>query len=201
MKNKQPPPRRDPGRSSSPASDRRRRLLTGVFVPGITWSLLPDKWSRPIVQSVLLPAHAQTSIPDDPSFSPCNDIVEIPGCTVTCGAGEEPISDVTYYQVSVDAVGCLVVAEVTLASDPDFAVHCVKEVSPVFELFLLFEVNASTGPTSDAILVFCSSCVTEEANVGPYVLASGLAEVTAQLSVTCEDNPTATISNIVVTKL
>ena len=39
----------------------RRSLLKKLAVGGIAGAALPTQWSRPVVDSVMLPAHAQTS--------------------------------------------------------------------------------------------------------------------------------------------
>lgn len=62
------PAREDPSRASN--SDRRtalRRLLTGGALAGAA-AALPATWTRPVVQSVLLPAHAQLSGEPDGDF-------------------------------------------------------------------------------------------------------------------------------------
>ncbi len=41
--------------------DTRRRLLTALAATGATGLVLPEKWARPAVDSVMLPAHAQTT--------------------------------------------------------------------------------------------------------------------------------------------
>lgn len=75
-------PRPRPARSSSSPSAalpvatdlaRRRRLLRAIA--GGSMVSLPQHWSRPVVDSVLLPAHAQASAPQD--------VVEH-RCGVTC---------------------------------------------------------------------------------------------------------------------
>ncbi len=40
----------------------RRKLLTVIGVGSVASIAVPSKWSKPIVDSVLLPAHAQTSM-------------------------------------------------------------------------------------------------------------------------------------------
>lgn len=40
---------------------RRRRLLQAITAAGVTSAALPDRWNRPVVDSVLLPAHAQAT--------------------------------------------------------------------------------------------------------------------------------------------
>ncbi len=74
------PAREDPSRASIP--DRRtalRRLLTGGALAGAA-AALPATWTRPVVQSVLLPAHAQLSGETDGdfflSFVPFRDIAQ-----------------------------------------------------------------------------------------------------------------------------
>lgn len=54
-----------------------RRLFTGGLAVGATLPFMPGAWTRPLVQSVLLPAHAQTS--------PISCSVQV-GCTVRCGS-------------------------------------------------------------------------------------------------------------------
>ena len=46
---------------SKPQSDSRRRLLTGLGLAATAG--IPTRWTRPVVEAVILPAHAQTSIP------------------------------------------------------------------------------------------------------------------------------------------
>lgn len=57
----------------------RRRLLTGLAVS------VPAVWSTPIIKSVLLPVHAQTSRPDDTPV--CELPLTIENRTATCGGG------------------------------------------------------------------------------------------------------------------
>jgi hypothetical protein len=65
--------------NKKPASASRRRLLKSVAAGGgvaTTLTALPQSWTRPVVDAVLVPAHAQTSIGCNPS-----DLVEqiLPG--------------------------------------------------------------------------------------------------------------------------
>ena len=56
---------------------KRRKLLSTIAAGGAAATLLPQKWSKPVVDSVMLPAHAQMS-PGVPSSS--GGLV---ACTVT----------------------------------------------------------------------------------------------------------------------
>ncbi len=47
-------------------NESKRNLLKLLGMAGVTGPSIPEKWSRPIVESVILPVHAQTSSDDDP---------------------------------------------------------------------------------------------------------------------------------------
>ena len=97
--------------SNKKSSDSRRKILksiaagSGAIVAGKS---LPESWSRPVVDSVLLPAHAQTS----PSPSPPPS-----GCTTTytgsyegnasatidrCGGNTDDITPAIRIEISAD---------------------------------------------------------------------------------------------------
>lgn len=61
---------RDPQRDKPSCGEvqHRRRLLTAIAAAGVAGTTLPDRWSKPVVDAVLLPAHAQAT----------------PGCVLTC---------------------------------------------------------------------------------------------------------------------
>lgn len=55
---------------TDPTSEKeaRRRIIKRLIAGGgitATAHLLPDKWSKPVIESVVLPAHAQSSPSDD----------------------------------------------------------------------------------------------------------------------------------------
>lgn len=52
----------------------RRKLVTLLGVSGIVVGGMPERWSRPIINSVLLPAHAQTT-----GVASCNPDIQIGG--------------------------------------------------------------------------------------------------------------------------
>lgn len=70
--------RHDTANTASPSPqdhrDHRRRLLQAVTAAGIGGAaMLPTQWSRPVVDSVLLPAHAQAT-----------PTIAQPACAITC---------------------------------------------------------------------------------------------------------------------
>lgn len=82
VNNNQKPHRDASTKSANNTTDRRRRgalkrLALGGAAAGVTASL-PATWTQPIVQSVLLPAHAQTSLGEieDGDFFAVSDLVQ-----------------------------------------------------------------------------------------------------------------------------
>ena len=51
----------EPVPAMSPSAADRRRLITCLSAGGLAVGVVPAQWSRPLVDSVLLPAHAQTT--------------------------------------------------------------------------------------------------------------------------------------------
>lgn len=52
----------------------RRRILKVITIGGVATTatlLLPSKWAKPVVQSVIVPAHAQASPPECPPLTKC----------------------------------------------------------------------------------------------------------------------------------
>jgi len=85
------------GNDAVNALEARRRLLR-TLAAGTTAgaaTMIPGRWARPVVASVILPAHAQTSAPVEPAPSPS------PGPTE--------------YSLSVDSVGADSVIQVSCA--------------------------------------------------------------------------------------
>lgn len=68
----------------------RRRLLTTLGAGAAASAALPTRWTKPIADSVLLPAHAQTSSVEPPPTSPVEPPLPCVGFAVTlrwCGGG------------------------------------------------------------------------------------------------------------------
>jgi len=71
----------------------RRRLIQALATGGLVSSsgMVPKKWMRPLVQGVLLPAHASTS---NPNLTSCPDVSEncvliLPGKSLRCDQADE----------------------------------------------------------------------------------------------------------------
>lgn len=60
-----------PGAAGSEQPPIRRRLLQKLVASGAVAAVLPSKWTKPIVESVVVPAHAQAS-----PVAACNAIIQ-----------------------------------------------------------------------------------------------------------------------------
>jgi hypothetical protein len=172
------------------------RISRRKTIKGLTFAI-PALWTAPVVQSVLLPAHAQTSGIEP---SECLTSVQVPGCTARC-------SDADFVELlifSVDVVdGCLVVQQES--SFPDgishFAYACDKEGDFIDVSLYGYNVNGSqTSPSNEFIEQECSEGCTEAA---PFQTVIPFGDIPAQvaftLSRTCGNDPSLTISDIEVT--
>jgi len=110
-------------RTEESQRQRRRALLTAISAAGVAGGTeLPRQWARPIVDHVLLPAHAQTSL-------------QAEGCEVTCTLALLPT-----FQTSDAGAGLV---DVTLSID--FLATCERE--PDGE-----RVSASAGESSSSVM-------------------------------------------------
>ena len=70
----------------------RRIALKSFAFSGASLSLLPSSWTKPVVNSVLLPAHAQTSVIECPVLSVGNGTFSAGSAPGTCGLSFEFVS-------------------------------------------------------------------------------------------------------------
>lgn len=180
-------------RDGDDSSSTRRRILTGGIVTGLTLPVLPGKWSRPVVQSVLLPAHARTSP------SPCLTTLDLPGCSVSCN-DDDDIEVESTFQIAVSEEGCLLVTPGESGTEDTVRITCHTRNDGVFAQIVVVPEGGTQERDLDALSEQCAATPCDPGDVafGPAPVAGGQAEVTAQLSTTCGDNPTASVSNIVV---
>lgn len=96
-------------RSPEDSSSLRRRILTGGVAAGLTSIFIPAHWTRPIVQAVILPAHAQTSPSGDASGDGgCRDDV-FPGLEVDVNGCSSSFESSVTGLISLEG-GCISVA-------------------------------------------------------------------------------------------
>jgi hypothetical protein len=88
---------KEPDNGDGPSIQRRRMLqvaVTGGIVGGA--ALLPKKWVRPVVQSIVVPAHAATSLPTSTSSAPGTGTTTLqPGTTIFTTTTEPPQTTIT----------------------------------------------------------------------------------------------------------
>ena len=79
-------------------SNSRRKALKTIGVGGVLAGSIPSSWTKPVVKSVILPAHAQTSQPEPEcsSSGPCSSgmNVSILAAVVTGGGALRVVGDV-----------------------------------------------------------------------------------------------------------
>lgn len=100
MKIKQPPSPDNAESSTNSASGTRRRFLTGGVAAGAALPFLPHHWVKPVVEGVMLPAHAQTTCSGsfsqtegyDIPFSDAGNLIPDQEFTYDLG-GAEPCGD------------------------------------------------------------------------------------------------------------
>lgn len=111
-----------PSPVSRSRSSSRRRMLKGGLIAGVALPFAPSRWSAPVVESVLLPAHADTSASQVNCPSAPDPI------TLTC----EPTGSTYYnYSVTPPPTGCslpdvtFINQTTTLSDDPSicFAIY------------------------------------------------------------------------------
>ena len=123
----------------------RRKLLLGLGSGIAGVAQLPEKWTKPVIDSVILPAHAQTSgttsIPTTTPLAPCDltipsiqtaPLARVNGASYSLDSGQclftEDGSDVI---ISVHVVSGPV-ASVTLGTNPQITLQIMPTFPPVF---------------------------------------------------------------------
>lgn len=91
------------------ANKNRRVLLTGSIGLGAIGSVLPAAWTKPMISSVILPAHAQTSCPAPVAgnvvFGPLSGAAAASGCAVTFDIlSSDPATPLTIISVTNSAL-------------------------------------------------------------------------------------------------
>lgn len=191
----------------------RRRVLKSIAAGSgavIAGKSLPETWTRPVINSVLLPAHATTT--DDSGSAggavttppPCADSLVIPGNMVECG-GSETVEYLYYY---VDDTGaCPQLVKTTKGGAPSpadtlvvgiEAFSGVAEVTPT-DLWASFGLN-DEEPDYIKQLCFDPYLPTQEAFNTTFTARSGAQWNAAfTLSRTNADPISASVSTITLT--
>lgn len=131
--------------SKNARNSARRRLLKSVVAGGgvlATGKLLPENWARPVVQSVVLPAHAQTS---PGSFDGLFDTGEL----LVDASGSRPgsILDMFISPAHAAAFGCNTVTRIQINVSGDQADVCLSTADDAQQSPT--SVNLETGELND----------------------------------------------------
>jgi len=149
--------------SNKKSNDNRRRLLKSIAAGSgavVAGKSLPESWSKPAINSILLPAHAQLtddtgSLPGEettPAPAPCSECAIISGRSIACGSRAP--ADVFYEIEVVD--GCISLNEVS--SKPEHPLYLrIEQKSDFFvQITLELYVNGVDVEVDDFSL-FCNS--------------------------------------------
>jgi len=176
--------------SDRPASARRRALSTGLAA-GVTSLFLPGQWTRPVVQSVLLPAHAQSS--------PGGCTVELAvGCEGNCETSR--VCRLVTFRCEDNCV-TFDVEDVECETDPPSPEQILVECGPEADQLVSAVIRFADG--SSRLVNSCGdgepSPVSETAE-GVIELECGSFAVSAVLSATAfgENSGSASVSEITV---
>ena len=108
------------------SNDSRRKLLKSIAAGSgavVAGKSLPESWTKPMVDSVLLPSHAETtdssisSAVGNPTPPPCQSTLIIPGDSVSCSDGNTERNRYFYID-DTDACPVLILATESSAPSP-----------------------------------------------------------------------------------
>jgi len=153
-------------------NNKRRELVTGTLGLGALSTVLPQSWSEPVIRSVVIPAHAQTSCP----------AIMIGPASLATGSGtmDPGVCAVTFNILSSDDQMPLTVVSVT--TDPDPLPDNVEvEVEGIDEpaTSTLGPIVRWQGPAGAAL--FCEDLNTPD--------GAPLDDIIFSITVTCESLP------------
>lgn len=126
-----------------PQQPTRRRMLKGLAAGGgalATTRLVPESWKRPVVESMVLPAHAQTS--PTQTGSSCELSTVLPSTSIVCGVDVSDGWVVTRYTFAI-IDGCLSYEE---SSVPIESLPTANN-----ELDVLYDPNGDGDPPTPTI--------------------------------------------------
>jgi len=130
--------------SNKKSNDSRRKLLKSIAAGSgavVAGKSLPESWSKPVIDTVMLPAHAATTGVDSSSTQEeesCKNTAIIPGGAVKC-SDEPPYSIYHLYSFSLSDDDCLTQVEkiynteAPSPEDNEFRVHYRKHTPESWE--------------------------------------------------------------------
>lgn len=185
------------GRTTGERDKKHRRRFLGASAATLaTGAAIPKTWVKPVVDSVLLPAHAQTSGCQSTKLT-------VPGAKVSCSDGE--LEDFQSYRVFLNDESCLEVMAISGgipsgSGDAEFAWDVDNTDGYLGAIVSATNADGSqTNPYSHLFVQHCGDSCNDE---GPtdYVLQFDDApfQVAFSLTRTCGGDPTLVISEIEV---
>lgn len=182
----------------------RRRLLElvaggGTVIAGL--NALPGKWSRPVIESVVLPAHAATS-------TVCELPQTIPGRTVTCA--DDAVNADMYYMIRTAPDPCEfeVLSNTGAPTSPYISVLWATQLGAGSDVISLSVDSRDTNDSSIGLRTIQLNCTDNEISLdnGSFPVDAedengDRYELTGSLSTSGDPPDTITLSILAVTKV
>lgn len=195
-------------------SNSRRRLLRSLGAVGVTIMAVPQRWVQPVVESVLLPAHAQTiedSADTDNSSSPCADIsapcAELAFSELEIVTACLPLAN--YVIFTIDESGCCPNLVITLsATDPSVGSATIYIVATAGNIATIdkvdsFPVDYIALAVNGGGTAGCGLSAWSAGGVHTFTIlgSGGVNSYAASVSASFSDNSTAVINAMTFTRV
>ncbi len=183
-------------------SNSKRKLLRSLGVAGIAGAGLPATWTRPVVQSVVLPVHAQTteSEASDEAGSGCPRRFSLEAFSATCA--DTAVQRVWFYHWVDDSGSCPVLVSQVGGSKPTFSNYFYRSYVNTLGTQVRHYLSEYPAELTWAANSFCGNFPVEYA--GPYTFQllsePGLEPWQVYYDATVNDSGVTT-SEILITKV
>ncbi len=180
----------------------RRSFLNKATYGACTTTVLvsvPELWVKPVVQSIIIPAHAQTTTDDSSTTNttPCSDSVTIDGGTWDCGSTDS-FTTTTFGRSN----GCIVVSNTedhsSYIAPASHQLIVGRETTPLNT----FTVLIASSTFDDGQTQSCIDGWPDSYNAYVYIEVEGysyVANYTWTVTAPTPTTPSTTISDIVLT--
>lgn len=128
-------------------TDTSRRKLIKTLAAGGGITVAPSHWKTPVVNSLMLPAHAQTTLPTDAVCS-----VD-PGLTAVC-----PDTVTNYYRITAEGGDCDIELIAPTSLDAPGVFLARVQADPSITLELQSEVDCLSNPCYDFGSISLAAC-------------------------------------------
>jgi len=157
-------------------TDKRRRIairVTGIAAVACAWPVLPRQWQQPLIESVVLPAHAQTSNPPVPPLRGGLFALDVGPRTDSGGSPEPAIISIT--------------VRVCTGIESDVDVSAVATLSPAGSINLAAVTIPTAGVATTTVIAIEAPIFAPVANIMALTLTFSDGSTTQVESITGTD--------------